>query len=246
MKSWSAIKRITPVIPGLDTYPREELLVMRDAGLELLECNRVLDKGGINVVGEVLKDQGTFYEDDHYPEGDVYDNDTASQYYYHAHRGIPGEHGHFHTFLRDDAIPADVNAVPYDGDEPWPSGEDRIAHLGAVSMDRSGYPLGFFMTNRWVTGETWFPAPSVAALSRRFVIDHAYPSWPTNRWLNAMVALFRPHLEGLLAHRDDVVAAWAELNPDKDVYEDRELEMTGWVRVKTDEQIAAVESALGA
>ena len=28
----------------------------------------------------------------------------------------------------------------------------------------------------------------------RFDIDHAYPSWPVNRWLTAMVRLFRPQM----------------------------------------------------
>jgi hypothetical protein len=70
------------------------------AGEEALECRRVLAKAGLNLVGEVLRGQGTFYQFNHYPEGDVYDRDSHAQYYYHAHRGVEGEHGHFHTFLR--------------------------------------------------------------------------------------------------------------------------------------------------
>lgn len=60
----------------------------------------------------------------------VYDRDSQAQYYYHAHREGDLEHGHFHTFIR------------------------AIAQLIAVSMDAWGQPIGLFVGNRWVTGET--------------------------------------------------------------------------------------------
>ena len=82
--------------------PGAELEAMAVAGAQILECYRVLQKSNSNVVAEVIKDGGTFYEFDHYPKGDVYDNETHSQYFYHAHR--PKEHGHFHTFLREEGI----------------------------------------------------------------------------------------------------------------------------------------------
>ena len=40
----------------------------------------------------------------------------------------------------------------------------------------------------------------------RFCIDHANPSWPTNRWITAMMRLFKPQITALLTHRDAVVA----------------------------------------
>ncbi len=46
---------------------------------------RVVAKTGGNIVGEALRGQGTFYEWNHYPKGDVYDSETHPQYYYHAH-----------------------------------------------------------------------------------------------------------------------------------------------------------------
>ena len=67
--------------------PKVRLERMRSAGEEALECYRVLSKAGANVVGELLKGEGKFYEWNHYPDGDIYDNETHSQYYYHAHRG---------------------------------------------------------------------------------------------------------------------------------------------------------------
>ena len=92
------------VRPG--ALPREGLERMRAAGEEIRKCYRVLDKAGLNIVGEILRGQGTFYENEHYPADDVFDGETHSQYYYHAHRGPMAEHGHFHTFLRAAGMPA--------------------------------------------------------------------------------------------------------------------------------------------
>ncbi|HNH52809.1 MAG TPA: hypothetical protein PLL07_10365, partial [Nitrosomonas sp.] len=41
---------------------REQLERMAEAGAQIIECYRVLQKAGLNVVGEVLKGQGEFYE----------------------------------------------------------------------------------------------------------------------------------------------------------------------------------------
>ena len=60
--------------------PRAELAQMAEAGREILEIRRILGKTGDNVVAEILRNQGTFYEWDHYPSGDVYDWDDASTY----------------------------------------------------------------------------------------------------------------------------------------------------------------------
>ena len=49
----------------LANLPTTDLRKMIKAGDRISECYRVLEKGGLNIVGEVLKDQGTFYELDH-------------------------------------------------------------------------------------------------------------------------------------------------------------------------------------
>ena len=232
------------VPPSIDALPRNDLECMLQAGEETNECMRVLKKGGLNIVGEMLKGQGTFYELDHYPNGDVYDEETDAQYYYHAHRGIAGEHGHFHTFVRQGAIPERMTPVPYDGDVKWPTGSDAVVHFVAVSMDVYGHPVGMFSTNRWVTDEVWYAAPDVIALLDKFVIDHAYPSWPTNRWLSAMFRLFRCDIEALLNHRDAVVEAWRQARSDADVFEDRELEITGQMRISVKQRMDALRAAL--
>lgn len=228
----------------LERLPRERLEIMLAAAEDIAECYRVLGKAGLNVVGEVLKGQGEFYELTHYPGGDVYDRDTHAQYYYHAHR--PNEHGHFHTFLRQAGMPAGVKPVPEADARDWPKGEEALSHIVAISMDRYGFPRALFTTNRWVTGETWYAAKDVCAMVERFAIDHAYPSWPTNRWLTAMMRLFQPQIEALLKERDERLAAWAAAHPDRDVFEDRELETMSEIAIDVDKQREAVRRALAA
>ncbi len=231
-------------LPPIDitTLTREELEEMVAAGEEIAECYRVLRKAGLNVVGEVLKGQGQFFEMTHYPKGDVYDRETHAQYYYHAHR--PNEHGHFHTFMRQAGMPAGTRPVPDAESRSWPKGDDALSHIVAVSMESHGYPTDLFTTNRWVTGETWYAAADVCRFLDRFAIDHANPSWPTNRWLTAMVRLFRPQIEYLLRKRDERLASWAAEHPGVDVYEDRELEVLSEMNIDVDAQVGAVREAL--
>ena len=229
--------------PDFSNLPRDRLETMRRAGAEVLECHRVLRKGGLNLVGEVLREQGTFYKTNHYPKGDVYDRESHSKYYYHAHR--ENEHGHFHTFLRGKGMPEDATPAPEAAERDWPSGEKALAHIVAISMDKKGQPLGLFMTNRWVTGETWFPADQVAAMMNRFAIDHAYPSWPVNRWITAMLRLYRPQIEMLLAERDAALEARRAAHPGRDVFEDRDFEVLAQCPIDLKAQIGAVADALG-
>ncbi len=229
--------------PDFTTLPRGRLETMRRAGAEVLECHRVLRKGGLNLVGEVLREQGTFYRNNHYPKGDVYDRDSHSQYYYHAHR--ENEHGHFHTFLRGKGMPEDAAPAPEAAERDWPAGEKALAHLVAISMDKKGQPLRLFMTNRWVTGETWFPAPEITRMLERFEIDHAYPSWPVNRWITAMLRLYRPQIEALLLERDAALEARRAAHPGRDVFEDRDFEVLAERPIELTVQIDAVATALG-
>lgn len=210
------------------------------AGVEVLECQRVLSRGGINLVSEVLQGQGEFVEYEHYPANDVHDPETGAQYYYHAHRGGTKEHGHFHTFLRwrgDGSSPAVPENVQRSDDE-----SNNVTHLIAISMDAYGWPIDLFATNHWVCGGAWLPAQDVTRLLPRFRIDHAYPSWPVNRWIGAMMVLFRPHIEALLAHRDTAIEVWARAHPERDVFEDRELEVTGYLPISVEETIGEVRA----
>lgn len=229
----------------LTTLGREELERMSAAGAEIGECYRVLGKANSNIVAEILRGQGGFLEWSHYPEGDAVDWETHSQYYYHAHpKGErPGEHGHFHTFLRYDGMSGGVEAAALDF--PQAENEDRIgSHLIAVSMDAKGFPIKLFTVNRWVTDETWYSAADVAAMLPRFEIDHTHPSWATNRWLSALMILFRPQIVSLLEQRDAAVVRWSEAHPDGDVFEDRALEVMSEMEISVDRQIVGIRRVL--
>ncbi len=224
--------------------PHEQLEEMDAAGVQIKNCYRVLRKVKANVVGQCLANQGTFYELNHYPKGDVYDRETHSQYYYHSHRKDAGEHGHFHTFLRFKGMPKGTEPVPYDGEAKRPDGKDALTHFVAISMNGPGYPTGLFTTNRWVTDETFYTADDVISMLDLFNMDHTWPCWAANQWVSAMVCLFRPQIEVLLHERDRVMERWRKTHPGKDVYEDRDLEVTSITDIDVDKQTASVKSAL--
>ena len=89
-------------------------------------------------------------------------------------------------------------------------------------------------------------AGDVIKMLEHFEIDHARPSWPVNRWITAMVRLFRPQIRELLEMRDQTVASWQGARSVKNVYEDRDLEVTSFVDIDIDRQIKAVAKALKA
>ncbi len=216
---------------------------MAQAGEEVLEAFRVLGKAGTNTVAQVLAHQGKFFQMDHYPKGDVYDGASASQYYYHAHRPVAGEHGHFHTFIRAKGIPGDVKPAPFRGTGKRPRGNNAICHLVAISMDRLGHPISLFTTNQWVTGETLYSARDTIRLLDTFTIDHVHPCLATNRWISAMIRLFRPQIEMLLLQRDRSLADWQRDHPHRAVLDDEELEVTSSTPIDIDRQIAHVARA---
>ncbi len=228
------------------TLHKSRLEDMAAAADEVLECCRVLACTGGNLVGELLRDVETFYEWNHYPEGDVFDHQSHSQFYYHAHpQGERGnEHGHFHTFLRPLGMPAGVKPALV-ADFEAPEGEnDALSHLIAISMDELGVPIRLFAVNRWVTGEVWYSANDVRAMLACFVIDHAQPSWPVNRWVSAMIRLYRPQIGALLDARDAAVEAWAKAHPDQNVFEDRDFDMTSSIEIDIDDHTARIHAAL--
>ncbi|MBL6932166.1 MAG: hypothetical protein ISR45_04400 [Rhodospirillales bacterium] len=228
--------------PDLENLSRVDLEVMREAGLQILECYRVLQKSADNIVGEVLRGNEPFIELDHYPPGDIFDPESNCQYYYHAHRA--GEHGHFHTFLRQKGMAATMQPIAQTRMDYMDERDDTICHLIAISMDNAGYPRTLFTTNRWVTAENWYSADDTIAMLDSFEIDLVPPSWPVNIWLTAMLRLFRPQIIKLVRQRDGAVERWLTNRPDEDVFEDRGLEITSEMAISVEDQIIAVNRAL--
>lgn len=216
---------------------------MADAAAEVRECRRLLAKTAHNLVGEVLRGDGTFTEWNHYPTGDVYDPESHAQYYYHAHPRDSRpfeEHGHFHLFLRARGMPARVRAV-VGGDLP-PSDAGALTHLVAISMDRFGEPVRLFTTNRWVTGGTWYRAGDVVRMLDLFAVEVVRPNLVVNRWMTAMVRLFRPEIEMLLVERDRTIDAWGRDHREADALEDRRLDVTSMLEISVETQITRVLS----
>jgi len=234
-----------PEVAGFDTLSLAELQRMKEGAEQVNHAQLLLSKGNLNVVGECLKDQGTFFELEHYPKGDVYDADSFAQYYYHTHREDRDEHGHFHTFMRAGGMASGVNPVEYSGDVEWQTGDDAVSHVICISMNRPGLPIGLFATNRWVTGETWYNSKDVVSMLDEWQIEHAFPNLAVNQWITGMLKCFKPQIIALLEHRDVVISDWQKQYPDKDVFEDRTLEVTGEYDISVDDQYAGILKAIG-
>jgi hypothetical protein len=234
--------KLAGIAPG-----RLELMAV--AGGELATVERAFARQVTNVIARLLRDEGTFFEWDHFPAGDIYDPVSGAQYFYHAHGTAPknvgqdrkfhnlmppahsgaqrpaSEHGHFHTFLR-------------------PAGSDIPCHVVAIAMDYHGRPNRLFTVNRWVTEEGWADAPRLIGLLDRFVVDLPRPSRWVNRWLAALLRLFRPQIEDLLRQRDQTIAEWARRHPGVDVYAARDLEILSQLDISLPAQIDDVARAL--
>ncbi len=231
-----------------DQMSSEALEAMVEAAREVQTCERVLAKTGDTVLTQLMNadDRPAIWR--HYPAGDVYDPVYHAQYYYHLHpetERLNGEHGHFHTFLRPFGMPEGVRPTRIDG-EPMPMVADdneALSHLIAIATTRSGRATRLFTTNRWVTGETWYSAADVARMLDSFVMDVARPCWAANRWITALMRLFRPQILALLHARDHVVADRDTGRPEHAVLEDRGLEVVTEQAIDVTGQIRVVEQA---
>ena len=237
----SLIRRDTSTKREPPTFvPNEHAQSMAAAADEIEECYRVLKRGDTNLVAEILRGYGKYTEWQHYPPGDIHDSASHSQYYYHAHR--EGEHGHFHIFLRKKGMPKGCTPARLPASVERPLGKDAISHIIAISMDKWGYPIRLFTGNRWLVNDTWYKPKDVAEMIDRFDIDHAWPCWATNRWVGAMLRLFRSQIEWLVAERDEAVRVWQAGHPDSVAYEDHDLDITSTLNISVEDQIQRVRA----
>lgn len=144
---------------------------------------------------------------EHYPDDDARDELTRSRWYYHVHAPgdrDPGEHGHFHLFLHRTQMEDGVSTIA----EPA-EGEDALAfvtHIAGLSIDHQGIPISWFATNRWVTDEFMYAAPVMIAHLDRYNVDQTEEDTTVNRFLSAMVALYRDEIADMLLERDQRLA----------------------------------------
>jgi hypothetical protein len=175
-----------------------------------------------------------------------------------------GEHGHFHTFLRARGMPPGVSPlvmpefavannpaapkaplIPSAPQTAEGEAADPWSHLVEIAMDAGGTPLRFFTTNRWVTGETWYPAGDVARMLGCFAIGDVAPSPLLNRWIAAMLGLYKPQLCDLVAKRDAAVMDWRRRRRAKvHVLDDRRLEVTSVLAIDIEAQIGRIDATL--
>jgi len=174
---------------------------------EIAFCEQVLAKGGASVLSETLKGIDRPESWTKYPLGEVFDPATGAHWFYHSHSTIPGEHGHFHTFLR-------------------PNGPDGpIHHLVAIGVDPQGRALRLFTVNQWVVDDDWLDAQSTIALVERFDVHMPQPNYLVNRWLTGMIVAHGSIIAALIQERDIVLASHTPSDSD-DARADRALEVT--------------------
>jgi hypothetical protein len=77
-----------------------------------------------------------------------------------------------------------------------------------------------------------------------FRIDQARPSWPVNRWITAMMQLFRPQIAKLLRLRDHAIASRKKGHVASNVFEDRQLEIASHMPISVPDQIRQIREAL--
>jgi len=200
------------------------------AAIKAIETTQSFLKQGKTVVSEIIGD-APYVEWEHYPRGDAKSRSGGS-FYYHAHSAaqrMPQEHGHFHVFA-----PNSRQDCP---------AEQRYTHIAALSVDSRGMPLRVFTTNQWVTAECWEDAERVCALARNTALGDAKPH-RVGRWLDAMLALFRPQIEYITRLRDARVVALQQRGRTR-LLDDRRTHILSQCRIDFSTQILALEE-LGA
>ncbi|HEV7291250.1 MAG TPA: hypothetical protein VGN79_02935 [Devosia sp.] len=176
---------------------------------EIVFCEAILAKGGLNVLSETFRDVDQITAWDHYPPGDVFDPASGAQWFYHCHPAHEGqvEHGHFHCFLRPEGATGPIH------------------HLAAIGVDAYGRPLRLFTVNQWVVGDDWLDAEASIGLLARFDMQMPQPSYLVNRWISAIFRAYEGEIEDLIRQRDQTLEH--HLAPEgQKVREDRALEVT--------------------
>ncbi|MEO0463812.1 MAG: hypothetical protein AAF127_11825 [Pseudomonadota bacterium] len=177
-------------------------MTLKDAALTVIETITTMAQEQRPLMVRVVPEQGAQVWK-HYPKGDARDKHCKSRWYYHVHAAgsrDEDEHGHFHLFLHRTQLP--------EGLEPkvWPpQGEDakaHVTHLIGLSIATSGIPRAWFATNRYVTNEFLYPADVMIDHLPAFNVDETKEDAQVNRFVTAMVALYREEIAELLRIRD--------------------------------------------
>ncbi len=178
----------------------------------------------------------------HYPLKDARDKFCKSRWYYHVH--APGdrdedEHGHFHLFLHRTQLP--------EGLEPkvWPPQREdakaHVTHLIALSINTLGIPRSWFTVNRYVTNEFLYPADTMIAHLDDFDVDHTAEDDCVNRFVTAMVALYKDEIAELLRTRDEQHEALVAEHGDKAYEKASGAEVLSSIPIDLDAKIGSMD-----
>ncbi len=170
-----------------------------------------------NPVLEVLQGATSVQWDRRYPAEPLRFGGACLRAYYHCHHapGMPaGAHGHFHVFVRSAREPDTLGH--------W-------THAAALPMDGLGQPLAWLAVNHWVCGGRWRPAAATVALLDRAAVPAGVSL--LERWLGAMLRLFRPEIARLLRRRDRELSRLGASRAAADVRADRALYVLAAERV---------------
>jgi len=177
--------------------------------LDLLSVLEDLERQGTNVI-ELVTDGEAMEPWRLYPgENGIFDRSTRCQFYYHSH-GAPHEAGHFHT----------VRLFP-----------DHTAHLVAISMTADGWPRALSTLNLWAIGDAEKSATDLRRYVRGYRLRERVAPAPLVRFINLMFQVFSAEIERLQDEKIATLATYRMKHPDRDVFEDRSLEVLSHVEI---------------
>ncbi len=165
----------------------------------------------------------------HFPEDDVVDPATGSQYFLHRHAtGHSPASVHIHFFQR--WRPAELRLQ-----EP----ETITTHLAALELNSLGQPHAWFVVNQWVVGDYWRPADDTVRLFSDWRItapgEGRGKDIPElcHQWLSAYLKLsLASIIYPLLRGRDEILDKLIDASPEVNVLEDRAYEVLGYQLVE--------------
>jgi hypothetical protein len=196
-----------------------------DSAEEIIEIQTKLAETGDNIVSFLIKNEKSFIEWEHYPNDDVIDN-SGSQYYFHSH---PGKHrdfnefGHFHLFMKNKK-PEFPDTLP-------------LTHIIAISVDEFGSPNHLFTVNHWVTGGFWEKSDLIINFLDRFSISEDKSPELVNKWICAMIRLYREDIVKLLRDRDRKIKEWQEEYKEEDIFQRRDLEIPSFTEISIESKL---------
>ncbi len=214
------------------------------AGTEVTHWYSILAKTGDTPITELLRGVERLDSEVEYPEETVQDYETGSQYYFHCHADRPTEYGHFHTYILEAGIPENIKAV-----KPAVTGEHldeyrTHCHLVAISSNELGESEYLFTINHWSAQEANYSIEDLVKILNQFDVSHARPSYPVNRLISSILALFKPQIIQLFHDREVAMNAFQAQRPDIPAMANEDLEVTSKVKISIKEQIKLIKNEI--